>query len=64
MQGQMNELFFAQVPILVEGLEDTAFITTYMELFGYMDEFPITGGHIVQCQGKNHLIKRSLSVTP
>jgi putative ATP-dependent endonuclease of OLD family len=57
MQGQMNELFFAQVPILVEGLEDTAFITTYMELFGYMDEFRSLGGHIVQCQGKNHLIQ-------
>jgi putative ATP-dependent endonuclease of OLD family len=57
MQGQMNELFFAQVPVLVEGLEDVAFITTYMELFGYMDEFRSLGGHIVQCQGKNHLIQ-------
>ena len=57
MQGQMNELFFAQVPVLVEGLEDTAFITTYMELFDYMDEFRSLGGHIVQCQGKNHLIQ-------
>jgi putative ATP-dependent endonuclease of OLD family len=57
MQGQMNELFFAQVPVLVEGLEDIAFITTYMELFGYMDEFRSLGGHIVQCQGKNHLIQ-------
>jgi putative ATP-dependent endonuclease of the OLD family len=57
MQGQMNELFFAQVPVLVEGLEDIAFITTYMELLGSMDEFRSLGGHIVQCQGKNHLIQ-------
>jgi putative ATP-dependent endonuclease of OLD family len=57
MQGQMNELFFAQVPVLVEGLEDIAFITTYMEIFEYMDEFRSLGGHIIQCQGKNHLIQ-------
>ena len=57
MQGQMNELFFAQVPVLVEGLEDIAIITTYMELMGYMDEFRSLGGHFVQCQGKNHLIQ-------
>jgi len=57
MQGQMNELFFAQVPVLVEGLEDIAFITAYMELLGYMDEFRSLGGHLVQCQGKSHLIQ-------
>jgi len=57
MQGHMNELFFAQVPVLVEGLEDMAFITTYMELFRHIDEFRSLGGHIVQCQGKNHLIQ-------
>jgi putative ATP-dependent endonuclease of OLD family len=57
MHGQMNELFFAQVPVLVEGLEDVAFIATYMELFEYMDEFRSLGGHIVQCQGKSHLIQ-------
>ena len=57
MQGQMNELFFAQVPVLVEGLEDIAFISTYMELFDFMDEFRSLGGHIVQCQGKSHLIQ-------
>lgn len=57
MHGHMNELFFAQVPVLVEGLEDIAFITTYMELFAYMDEFRSLGGHIVQCQGKNNLIQ-------
>jgi putative ATP-dependent endonuclease of OLD family len=57
MQGQMNEMFFAQVPVLVEGLEDIAFITSYMDLIGCMDEFRSLGGHIVQCQGKHHLIQ-------
>ena len=57
MQGQMNEMFFAQVPVLVEGLEDVAFITSYLDLLGLMDEFRSLGGHIVQCQGKNHLIQ-------
>jgi len=57
MHGQMNELYFAHVPVLVEGLEDIAFITTYMELFEFMDDFRSLGGHIVQCQGKSHLVQ-------
>jgi putative ATP-dependent endonuclease of the OLD family len=57
LHGQMNELFFAQVPVLVEGLEDIAFISTYMELFEFMDEFRSLGGHFVRCEGKSHLVQ-------
>jgi hypothetical protein len=51
----MNEIFFSSVPILVEGIEDIAYISTYLELSGRLSDFRKIGGHFVSCEGKNKL---------
>jgi len=55
MQPSQNELYFSQVPILVEGLEDVAFISTYLQLSGRWSEFRQNGCHFIVCGGKNTL---------
>jgi predicted ATP-dependent endonuclease of OLD family len=57
MQGPMNEMFFATVRVLVEGLEDIAYISTYLSLMDRWQEFRSHGCHLVQVQGKHHLIE-------
>ena len=57
MQGQMNEMFFAYLRIFVEGLEDLAYISSYISLMDRADDFRALGCHIIQVQGKNHLIE-------
>ena len=57
LRGQMNEMFFAYLRILVEGLEDLAYISSYISLMDRDDEFRALGCHIVQVQGKSHLIE-------
>lgn len=55
MQPSQSELFFCKVPILVEGAEDIAFITTFMRHTGSWDEFRRLGGHFVACNGKTNM---------
>lgn len=57
MQGPMNEMFFATVRILVEGIEDIAYISSYLTLMGRWQKFRSFGCHLVQVQGKSHLIE-------
>jgi predicted ATP-dependent endonuclease of OLD family len=57
MQGPMNEMFFATVRVLVEGIEDIAYISTYLSLMDRWQEFRSYGCHLVQVQGKHHLIE-------
>lgn len=57
MQGPMNEMFFATVRVLVEGIEDIAYISSYLTLMEVWQEFRSYGCHLVQVQGKNHLIE-------
>ncbi len=57
MQGPMNEMFFATVRVLVEGLEDIASISSYLSLMDRWQEFRSYGCHLVQVQGKSHLIE-------
>ncbi|MEI6575125.1 MAG: AAA family ATPase [Bacteroidota bacterium] len=52
-----NEMFFCKVLILTEGLEDIAFITSYLMLTGKINEFRKYGCHIVPMNGKSNLIK-------
>ncbi len=47
MQPSQNEMFFSQVPILVEGVEDVAFIATYMKMTGRWSDFRKLGCHFV-----------------
>ena len=61
MQPSQNELFFASVVVLVEGLEDIAFISTYLSLTGKWNEFRRHGCHFVISSGKESL-SRPLAV--
>jgi predicted ATP-dependent endonuclease of OLD family len=52
-----NEMFFCKVLILTEGVEDIAYITSYLILTGKMIDFRKYGCHIVPVDGKSNLIK-------
>ncbi len=55
MQPSLNELYFSGLAVLVEGIEDVAFISTYIELSGRMMEFKRRGGHFIICGGKTSM---------
>jgi predicted ATPase len=57
LQPNVAEMFFARLPILVEGLEDIAYITTWLHLTGEWQEFRRLGCHLVAVNGKDKLIK-------
>lgn len=56
LQPSLNEMFFCSKPVFVEGLEDVAFITTALHLYGYWDVFHAKGCHLIAANGKNHLV--------
>jgi len=56
LQPVVNEMFFTTVLVLVEGLEDASYISTYLVLTDLWQEFRRLGGHVVACQGKNSMI--------
>ncbi|MFD2600638.1 ATP-dependent nuclease [Flavobacterium suzhouense] len=53
----VNEMFFCRKLILVEGIEDVAYLTSYLLLTGKIFDFRKNGCHIVPVNGKNNLIK-------
>lgn len=53
MQPSQSELYFSKLPILVEGTEDIAFVSTHLKLSGRWNEFRKLGCHFVVCGGKN-----------
>ena len=55
MQPSLKELFFSDRVILVEGVEDIAFISTYMHLLGLWTIFREYGCHLVVAMGKINL---------
>jgi putative ATP-dependent endonuclease of the OLD family len=55
LQPGVNEMLFAPVLVLVEGLEDAAFIMSYLVLSGRADEFRRFGCHIVPAEGKSRV---------
>jgi putative ATP-dependent endonuclease of the OLD family len=57
LQPSLNEMFFSDVIVLVEGPEDVACITTYLELMGLYDDFARLGCHFVPTGGKSKLIE-------
>ena len=61
MQPSQNELFFASIILLVEGQEDVAFISTYLQLTGNWNQFRRHGCHFVVAAGKQKL-SRPLAV--
>lgn len=57
LQPSLNEMFFTPRLILVEGLEDLAYLTSWMLLTDRVAEFRRRGCHIVPANGKSELIR-------
>lgn len=53
----INEMFFCKVLVLTEGVEDVAYISTYITLCGHHGDFRHHGCHIVPVGKKSELIK-------
>jgi len=57
LRPHIAEMFFARVPILVEGLEDASYLTAGMHLAEKWSEFRRLGCHIVPVNNKHNLIQ-------
>lgn len=57
LQPSLNEMFFTTRLALVEGLEDVAYITAYLNLLGKWDEYRRVGCHVVPVNGKSEMLK-------
>jgi hypothetical protein len=57
LQPHLSEMFFAPYIVFVEGLEDAAYITSWLVLSGGWDGFRRHGVHIVPVNGKSYLIE-------
>ncbi len=57
LQPSLNEMFFTPFLLLVEGLEDVAYITTCLHLSGRWSDWRRLGGHMVSVGGKSNLIQ-------
>lgn len=57
LQPHLSEMFFASTVVFTEGLEDVAYITTYLNLMGQWDEFRRMGSHFVPVNKKSHLLQ-------
>jgi predicted ATP-dependent endonuclease of OLD family len=57
LQPGIAEMFFARVPVLVEGLEDVSYITCELHLSNKWSEFRRLGCHLIPVNGKDKLIQ-------
>jgi predicted ATP-dependent endonuclease of OLD family len=57
LQPSINEIFFTPALVIVEGLEDVAYITTYLQLTDKWNEYRRLGCHLVPANGKNHIVQ-------
>lgn len=57
LQPDINEMFFTSRLILVEGIEDVAYVTSYLRLLDLWDEYRRLGCHIVPANGKSGIIQ-------
>ncbi|WP_063902040.1 ATP-dependent nuclease [Burkholderia stagnalis] len=57
LQPTLTEIFFAQRVILVEGIEDAAYINSWMTLTDRMQEFRRAGCHIVPVDSKSNILR-------
>lgn len=55
MQPSQRELYFTRVAVLVEGMEDIAFIGTHLQVSGRWADFRRLGCHFVLAIGKTNL---------
>lgn len=56
LQPALNEMFFCQRLILVEGLEDIAYIHSWLSLSDQWEAFRKQGAHIVPTNGKSPMV--------
>lgn len=57
LRPEISEMFFSKRLVLVEGVEDVSYITSYIQLMDRYDDFRRSGYHIIPVGGKNELIK-------
>ena len=57
LSPSINEMFFCRVPVFVEGIEDIAYIKTYVELADKSDEFRRRGCHLINADKKSNIIE-------
>jgi predicted ATPase len=57
LQPSLNEMFFTNRLVLVEGLEDVAYISAYLHILGRWDEFRRLGCHIVATNKKSEMLQ-------
>lgn len=57
LQPALSEMFFTGRLVLVEGLEDGAYISAALHLLGKWDAFRSLGGHIVPANRKSELLQ-------
>lgn len=57
LQPALSEMFFAPFIVFVEGLEDVAYVTSYLTITGQIDEFRRLGCHLVPASGKSSLLQ-------
>lgn len=57
LQPGLSEMFFASRIVFVEGLEDTAYLTTYLYLLGLWDEYRRLGYHLIPTDGKSEILQ-------
>lgn len=62
LQPTLSEMFFSPKVVFTEGLEDVAYITTYLHLLDLWDEFRKLGCHMIPTHGKSEMIQ-PLAVT-
>jgi len=55
LQASLNEMFFANVLVLVEGLEDIGYVSSYFMVTGRYDELRRLGCQIVPTAGKGNM---------
>ena len=57
LQPALNEMFFTRRLVLVEGLEDVAYLLAYLNLLEKSEEYRRMGCHIVAANGKSQLLQ-------
>lgn len=57
MQPSQTELFFSRVAVLVEGIEDIAYLATQVEISGRTEDWRKLGCHFICCSGKHNMAR-------
>ena len=57
LRSSINEMFFATKLVLVESLEDAAYLMTWIALTGRLNNFRSQGVHVVATEGKSNLAR-------